>query len=88
MKIHPSAVKGTDGSKKLITLIKKYFELGGYHIQYNIVDSGMLRDAQKYPEKYRDLIVRVAGFSAYWVELSKSIQDELIVRTEYEETKI
>ena len=88
MKIHPSAVKGTDGSKKLITLIKKYFELGGYHIQFNIVDSGMLRDAQKHPEKYRDLIVRVAGFSAYWVELSKSIQDELIVRTEYEETKI
>jgi len=88
MKIHPSAVKGTDGSKKLISLIKKYFELGGYHIQFNIVDSKMLRDAQNQPEKYRDLIVRVAGFSAYWVELSKAIQDELIVRTEYEETKI
>ncbi len=87
MKIHPSAVKGIDGSNKLITLIKKFFELGGYHIQFNIVDSRLLRDAQKHPEKYRSLIVRVAGFSAYWVELSKAIQDEIIVRTEYEETR-
>ncbi|MCP5102641.1 MAG: indoleacetate decarboxylase [bacterium] len=88
MKIHPSAVKGVDGSNKLIQLTKRYFEMGGYHIQFNIVDSLMLRDAQKNPGKYRDLIVRVAGFSAYWVELSKAIQDEIIVRTEYEETKI
>ncbi|MBF0548150.1 MAG: indoleacetate decarboxylase [Candidatus Riflebacteria bacterium] len=88
MKIHPSATTGKDGSKKLITLIQKYFEMGGYHIQFNIVDSRMLRDAQEHPGKYRDLIVRVAGFSAYWVELSKAIQDEIIVRTEYEETRI
>lgn len=88
MKIHPSAVQGVDGSVKLMNLIKRYFEQGGYHIQFNIVDSEMLRDAQKHPEKYRDLIVRVAGFSAYWVELSRAIQDEIIVRTEYEETKI
>ena len=87
MKIHPSAIKGIDGSNKLITLIKKFFELGGYHIQFNVVDSQMLRDAQMHPEKYRGLIVRVAGFSAYWVELSKAIQDEIIVRTEYEETR-
>jgi formate C-acetyltransferase/4-hydroxyphenylacetate decarboxylase large subunit len=87
MKMHPSAIRGMDGSNKLITLIKKFFELGGYHIQFNVVDSQMLRDAQRRPEKYRDLIVRVAGFSAYWVELSKAIQDEIIVRTEYEETR-
>jgi formate C-acetyltransferase/4-hydroxyphenylacetate decarboxylase large subunit len=87
MKIHPSAVKGVDGSNKLIQLIKRYFDLGGYHIQFNVVDSRMLRDAQKHPENYRDLIIRVAGFSAYWVELSKAIQDEIIVRTEYDETK-
>ncbi|MGB4502948.1 MAG: glycine radical domain-containing protein, partial [Dethiobacteria bacterium] len=49
----------------------------------NVVDSDMLRDAQAHPENYRDLIVRVAGFSAYWVELGKPIQDELIARTEY-----
>lgn len=86
MKLHPSAVRGVDGSNKLIQLIRHYFEQGGYHIQFNVVDSRMLRDAQAHPENYRDLIVRVAGFSAYWVELSKAIQDELIVRTEYEAT--
>jgi formate C-acetyltransferase/4-hydroxyphenylacetate decarboxylase large subunit len=88
MKLHPLAVKGVDGSNKLIQLIKRYFDLGGYHIQFNIVDSDMLRDAQLHPENYRDLIIRVAGFSAYWVELSKAIQDEIIVRTEYDETKL
>lgn len=86
MKIHPTAVKGINGSKKLISLIKNYFNLGGYHIQFNIVDSKLLQDAQKTPQLYRDLIVRVAGFSAYWVELSKAIQDEIIVRTQYQET--
>lgn len=83
MKIHPSAIKGIEGSRKLVNLVKTYFERGGYHIQFNIVDSNMLRDAQEHPENYRDLIVRVAGFSAYWVELAKPIQDEIIARTEY-----
>jgi formate C-acetyltransferase/4-hydroxyphenylacetate decarboxylase large subunit len=68
-------------------MIRTYFDLGGYHIQFNVVDSRMLKDAQARPGKYRGLIVRVAGFSAYWVELSKAIQDEIIVRTEYEETR-
>ena len=54
-------------------------------IQFNVVDSRMLKDAQKKPEQYRDLLVRVAGFTQYWVEVSKPIQDELIARTEYEE---
>lgn len=83
MKIHPNAVRGNEGSSKLIDLVRTYFEQGGYHIQFNIVDSTMLRDAQEHPERYRDLIVRVAGFSAYWVELGKPIQDEIIARTEY-----
>lgn len=86
MKIHPQAIKGIDGSKKLVDLVRTYFEQGGYHIQFNIVDSKMLCDAQKNPEKYRDLIVRVAGFSAYWVELAKPIQDEIIARTQYNST--
>ncbi|MBV7272679.1 indoleacetate decarboxylase [Clostridiaceae bacterium UIB06] len=86
MKIHPNAVKGGSGSRKLIDLVKSYFGRGGYHIQFNIVDSAMLKDAQQHPEKYRDLIVRVAGFSAYWIELAKPIQDEIIARTEYTAT--
>jgi formate C-acetyltransferase/4-hydroxyphenylacetate decarboxylase large subunit len=86
MKIHPNAIRGVEGSRNFVDFIKTYFDQGGYHIQFNIVDSGMLLDAQQHPENYRDLIVRVAGFSAYWVELGKPIQDELIARTEYEST--
>ncbi len=82
MKFHPSALKGISGSKKLISLIKTYFDYLGFQLQFNVVDTRMLRDAQKNPDKYRDLIVRVAGFSAYFVELSKSIQDQVIDRTE------
>ncbi|AZR73064.1 hypothetical protein BBF96_06495 [Anoxybacter fermentans] len=82
MKFHPSSLKGIQGSKKLLNLIKTYFDTLGFQIQFNVVDSDMLRDAQKHPENYRDLIVRVAGFSAFFVELGKSIQDEIIRRTE------
>jgi 4-hydroxyphenylacetate decarboxylase large subunit len=57
---------------------------GAFHIQYNIVDSQMLRDAQLHPENYRTMMVRVAGFTQYWVEIGKAIQDEVIARTEYE----
>ena len=84
MKIHPSAVRGREGSRKLLELIRAYQRKGGFHIQFNIVDSRMLKDAQAYPENYRGLMVRVAGFTQYWVELGKPIQDEIIARTEYE----
>jgi len=83
MKFHPMALKGSQGAKKLLALIKSYFDLPGFQIQFNVVDSKMLKDAQEHPENYRDLIVRVAGFSAFFVELSKSIQDQIIARTEY-----
>ena len=83
MKFHPTAVKGIDGSRGLLSLIKTFFDLGGWHIQFNVVDTEMLRDAQLHPEDYRNLTVRVAGFSAYWVELSKQVQDEIIARTEF-----
>jgi formate C-acetyltransferase/4-hydroxyphenylacetate decarboxylase large subunit len=83
MKLHPNAIRGVEGSKNFTDFIKSYFNMGGYHVQFNIVDSNMLRDAQNHPENYRDLMVRVAGFSAYWVELGKPIQDEVIARTEY-----
>jgi 4-hydroxyphenylacetate decarboxylase large subunit len=85
MKIHPSAVKGREGSRKFLELIRAYLRKGAFHIQFNIVDSRMLKDAQSNPEKYRGLLVRVAGFTQYWVELGKQIQDEVIARTEYEE---
>ncbi len=84
MKIHPSAIKGNSGTKKLLELSRAYMRKGGFHIQYNVVDSRVLREAQRTPEKYRDLLVRVAGFTQYWVEIGKPIQDEVIARTEYE----
>jgi len=85
MKIHPSVVAGREGSVKFLELIKAYLRKGGFHVQFNIVDSKMLKDAQKHPEQYRGLMVRVAGFTQYWVELGKQIQDEVIARTEYEQ---
>lgn len=84
LKVHPSAIKGIEGSRKLLDLTRAYMRKGGFHIQYNIVDSRVLRDAQKNPGNYRDLMVRVAGFTQYWVEIGKAIQDEVIARTEYE----
>lgn len=84
LKIHPSAIIGMEGSKKLLDLTRSYMRKGGYHIQYNIVDSKVLKDAQGKPENYRDLMVRVAGFTQYWCEIGKPIQDEVIARTEYE----
>jgi formate C-acetyltransferase len=88
MKFHPSALKTTEDLKKLSILIKTYLvDLGGEHIQFNVVSKEMLKDAQKYPENYRDLIVRVAGYSAYYVLLDNGIQDEIIMRCEYQEMK-
>lgn len=84
IKIHPSAIKGSEGSKKLLELIKSYMRKGGFHVQFNVVDSKVLKDAQANPQNYRDLMVRVAGFTQYWVEIGKQVQDELIARTEYE----
>lgn len=84
LKIHPSAIRGAAGARKLLELTRAYMRKGGFHIQYNVVDSRMLRQAQRLPEQYRDLVVRVAGFTQYWVEIGKPIQDEVIARTEYE----
>ena len=85
IKIHPSVVNGREGSRKFLELIRAYMRKGGFHVQFNIVDSRMLKQAQSEPDKYRSLLVRVAGFTQYWVELGKQIQDEVIARTEYEE---
>jgi pyruvate formate-lyase/glycerol dehydratase family glycyl radical enzyme len=82
MKFHPTALKGADGTMKLRTIMETYFQEGGMELQLNIVSSDTLRDAQKHPENYKDLVVRVAGFSAYFVEVFKGCQDDLISRTE------
>jgi formate C-acetyltransferase/4-hydroxyphenylacetate decarboxylase large subunit len=83
LKFHPSALRGEKGARNLLAFIKTYFEKPGFQLQFNVVDARMLRDAQKRPEAYRDLVVRVAGFSAYWVEMSKALQDQVIWRTEH-----
>jgi indoleacetate decarboxylase len=83
LKFHPSSLTGESGSRNLLALIKAYFERPGFHVQFNIVDTQILRDAQANPERYRDLVVRVAGFSAYWVEMSRPLQEQVIARTEH-----
>jgi formate C-acetyltransferase len=83
MKFHPSALKTTEDLRKLAILIKTYFKLGGKHVQFNVVSRETLIEAQKHPENYRDLIVRVAGYSAHFIELAKPVQDEIIKRTEH-----
>lgn len=82
MKFHPSTLGSTEDLKKLATLIKTYFSLGGKHVQFNVVNREILLEAQKQPENYSDLVVRVAGYSAYFVQLGKRVQDEIIARTE------
>jgi 4-hydroxyphenylacetate decarboxylase large subunit len=83
MKLHPTAIKGPEGTQNLVNLTLGYMRQGGFHIQYNVVDSRMLKDAQEHPEQYQGLMVRVAGFTQYWAELGKPVQDEIISRTEY-----
>ena len=83
LKLHPTALAGERGAKSLLALIATYFQGNAFQLQLNVVDSQMLRDAQAHPERYRDLVVRVAGFSAYWVEMSKPLQDQVIWRTEH-----
>ena len=82
MRFHPSALAGSQGAQQFLALIKTYMDLGGYHVQFNCVSSDMLKEAQVQPEEHKQLIVRVAGFSAYFVQLDKIVQDEIIERTE------
>ncbi|HEX2964941.1 MAG TPA: pyruvate formate lyase family protein [Syntrophorhabdaceae bacterium] len=86
MKFHPSALKTEEDMKKLASLMKTYFISGGKHVQFNVVDKALLLQGQKEPEKHRDLIVRVAGYSAYFVALTKPVQDEIIMRTEHQQS--
>ncbi len=82
MKFHPSSLRGQDGNEKMQQLIWTFFDEGGMQVQYNVVDSDTLRKAQANPDEYRDLVVRVAGFSAYFVELYEDLQNDLISRSD------
>lgn len=81
-KFTPSALDGDEGTQNLASLIKTYHDKGGYHIQFNVVSAETLRDAQRNPENYQDMLVRVAGYSAYFTSLSPEIQDNIIRRAE------
>ena len=80
-KFHPSALTGQEGLEKFVALLRTFFENKGMHMQFNVVSVETLLDAQKHPEKYRSLVVRVAGYSAHFTTLSKSLQDDIIKRT-------
>ena len=82
-KFSPQILESDEDLDKLMYLIRSYFKIGGHHIQFNVVSADTLRKAQRNPEKYRNLIVRVAGYSDYFVNLGVDLQNEIIKRTEH-----
>jgi formate C-acetyltransferase len=83
-KFTPALLSGDEGLDKLVQLVRAYFKLDGHHIQFNVVDAQTLQKARLHPEQYRDLIVRVAGYSDYFCDLSEALQEEIISRTEHQ----
>jgi len=83
-KFMPKVLEGEQGIEKLAHLIRSYFKMDGHHVQFNVVDEKTLREAQKHPEAHRDLIVRVAGYSDYFCDLGKELQEEIISRNAHE----
>lgn len=83
-KVNPAVISTPEGMRKFIELIRTYIKMGGGHIQFNIVSADTLRDAQKNPEKHRGLVIRVAGYSAFFNEIHRDVQDSIIARTEQE----
>jgi len=82
-KLTPSLLSDEDGIEKLMALVRTYFRMDGHHIQFNVCNADTLRDAQKHPENYNNLIVRVAGYSDYFNDLGEALQNEIINRTEH-----
>ena len=82
MKVHPNTIRTDADLMKLGAMIKTYLTHGGKHVQFNVVDRAEMEDAKVHPEEHPELIVRVAGYSAYFVRLPESIQDEVINRSE------
>jgi formate C-acetyltransferase len=85
MRFNPNALRDDQKIRKFVSMLRTYCESGGYHVQFNIVDVETLKDAQKNPEKYRDLLVRVATYTAYFVDLSPELQNDIIARMEFGE---
>ncbi len=83
MKMHPGALQTRAGMQKWADLVRTYFDLGGWEIQFNVVSADTLKEAQEHPEEHQDLVVRVVGYSAFFVELDKAVQDDIIARTEH-----
>jgi pyruvate-formate lyase len=83
-KLTPQLLKDDEGLEHMLQLVRTYFKLDGHHIQFNVVDAATLYQAKQNPEQYRDLIVRVAGYSDYFVDLSEALQNEIIARTEHQ----
>ena len=81
-KFHPSALEGENGLDNLKAVTETYFQNGGFHVQYNVISRETLEKAQENPENYKGLVVRVAGYSAFFTALDKSLQDDIIARTE------
>lgn len=81
-KFHPSALNGQTGLEKLVSLVRGYFDQKGMHVQFNVVNRDTLLDAQRNPDRYKNLVVRVAGYSAHFTSLDKTIQNDIIERTE------
>ena len=84
MKFLPDLLASKEGIDKLAQLVRTYFRLDGHHVQFNVVDAETLHRAQEHPEQYRDLIVRVAGYSDYFCDLGRDLQDEIITRTAHQ----
>src|ERR1035438_273031 len=87
LKFSPGLVGTEEGLDKWAHLVRSYFKMGGHHMQFNVVTAATLREAQAQPEQHRDLIVRVAGYSDYFCDLSTELQEEIITRTEHPETR-
>ena len=83
VKLSPSTIRTREGINKFLSLIKTYFDMGGWHLQFNMMGQEALIEAQKHPEEHKDLVVRVAGYSAFFVDLSPDVQNDIIRRTEY-----
>lgn len=82
-KLTPDLLEGRENLKNIASLIKTFFNMGGHHVQFNVVSSELLRTAQEHPKDFQDLMVRVAGYSDYFVNLPKGLQEEIIARTEH-----
>ncbi|MBY9001618.1 MAG: formate C-acetyltransferase/glycerol dehydratase family glycyl radical enzyme, partial [Candidatus Heimdallarchaeota archaeon] len=82
-KFTPTLLADKDGLEKIRHLVRAYFRMDGHHIQFNVVSAETLKKAQKNPEQYRSLIVRVAGYSDYFINLGENLQNEIIRRTEH-----